>query len=538
MVFPGYSSRIAAFLLCFSCGLGIAFPASLPTNAWAASAAAAEDIRQLIERSRQLASVQPDTAEELAQEALVKARNQESGELLADALNNLAFLYYRRGRLEQARATLEEALATSQAADYRQGSASALNRLGNVLWFLEDRLEAKNCYERALEINTKLEDWKEISRTLTNLANAYRFWDDYPRAIELFLEARDGYEKVDYQEGVAWLDYSLGILHKKLGDYDNARKSIVSALEIYELLAKEDGSYNGVMLCYAQLGDICNLTGEPEQGLEYHLQALQLRRKSGNNSAIADGLSGIAESYFYLGDFRQSLEYFDQSQKIRDEIGIKDGTASNMIFIGKILQADGKPLQALEHFNRGLAAARELEDRDSESEILEITADLLAGQGRYREAWEALKQHHAAQNLVLNAKISKRIASLELQHEIEKRGIENQQLQRENRIKDLQLDRSQTRFLLLISLTFFVVLGGVVAFYLHRKQVQIKTLQGLIPICSHCKSVRTDSGYYQQLESFLSEHSDVQFSHGICPECYRKYYQEKPAENGEDKNEG
>ena len=107
MVFPGYSSRIAAFLLCFSCGLGIAFPASLPTDAWAASAAAAEDIRQLIERSRQLASFQPDTAEELAQEALVKARNQESGELLADALNNLAFLYYRSGRLEQARATLE-----------------------------------------------------------------------------------------------------------------------------------------------------------------------------------------------------------------------------------------------------------------------------------------------------------------------------------------------------------------------------------------------------------------------------------------------
>ena len=51
----------------------------------------------------------------------------------------------------------------------------------------------------------------------------------------------------------------------------------------------------------------------------------------------------------------------------------------------------------------------------------------------------------------------------------------------------------------------------------------IRMLQGILPICSYCKKVRTDQNYWQQLETYFSKHSDVQFSHGICPKCYEKH---------------
>ncbi len=54
---------------------------------------------------------------------------------------------------------------------------------------------------------------------------------------------------------------------------------------------------------------------------------------------------------------------------------------------------------------------------------------------------------------------------------------------------------------------------------------QIKTLRGLLPICMYCKKIRDDKQYWQQIEGYISEHSDAQFSHGICPDCYRKYVQ-------------
>jgi hypothetical protein len=51
----------------------------------------------------------------------------------------------------------------------------------------------------------------------------------------------------------------------------------------------------------------------------------------------------------------------------------------------------------------------------------------------------------------------------------------------------------------------------------------VKTLQGLIKICATCKRVLTDEGNWQQFESYVRGHSAVEFSHGICPECARKW---------------
>ena len=53
---------------------------------------------------------------------------------------------------------------------------------------------------------------------------------------------------------------------------------------------------------------------------------------------------------------------------------------------------------------------------------------------------------------------------------------------------------------------------------------RIKTLSGMLPTCSHCKKIRDDSGYWNQLEEYISEHSQAEFSHGICPECVKKHY--------------
>ena len=59
---------------------------------------------------------------------------------------------------------------------------------------------------------------------------------------------------------------------------------------------------------------------------------------------------------------------------------------------------------------------------------------------------------------------------------------------------------------------------------LQKAANEIKTLQGILPICSHCKKIRDDKGYWSQIEAYIEKHSDVDFSHGVCPECAKKYY--------------
>jgi PAS domain S-box-containing protein len=55
---------------------------------------------------------------------------------------------------------------------------------------------------------------------------------------------------------------------------------------------------------------------------------------------------------------------------------------------------------------------------------------------------------------------------------------------------------------------------------------KIKTLHGLIPICCSCKKIRDDKGYWQQIEMYMHEHADAEFSHGYCPECAKKALEE------------
>jgi len=53
---------------------------------------------------------------------------------------------------------------------------------------------------------------------------------------------------------------------------------------------------------------------------------------------------------------------------------------------------------------------------------------------------------------------------------------------------------------------------------------EIKQLKGIIPICSSCKKIRDDQGFWHQVESYLQSRSDAEFSHGICPDCMKKLY--------------
>jgi len=59
---------------------------------------------------------------------------------------------------------------------------------------------------------------------------------------------------------------------------------------------------------------------------------------------------------------------------------------------------------------------------------------------------------------------------------------------------------------------------------LNKALDEVKTLSGFLPICASCKKIRDDKGYWNQIEAYICEHSEAQFSHGICPECAQNLY--------------
>jgi len=59
---------------------------------------------------------------------------------------------------------------------------------------------------------------------------------------------------------------------------------------------------------------------------------------------------------------------------------------------------------------------------------------------------------------------------------------------------------------------------------LRKALEEIRGLQGILPICTHCKKIRDDKGAWNQIEEYIHTHSDAEFSHGVCPECVERYY--------------
>ncbi len=99
-------------------------------------------------------------------------------------------------------------------------------------------------------------------------------------------------------------------------------------------------------------------------------------------------------------------------------------------------------------------------------------------------------------------------------------------------------------------LFFFAMIAGSIGFILMKQELvdrgreqvirdlrnalqQVRTLKGLIPICASCKKIRNDGGYWEQIEVYIAEHSDADFSHGLCPDCMRRLY---PGLSGQEKN--
>lgn len=60
---------------------------------------------------------------------------------------------------------------------------------------------------------------------------------------------------------------------------------------------------------------------------------------------------------------------------------------------------------------------------------------------------------------------------------------------------------------------------------LEKANAEINKLRGILPICAYCKKIRNDEGYWNEVEIYIRQHSEAQFSHGICPDCYKREMQ-------------
>ena len=128
---------------------------------------------------------------------------------------------------------------------------------------------------------------------------------------------------------------------------------------------------------------------------------------------------------------------------------------------------------------------------------------LLTGQGDHQVDVEAMNA--GATDYLVKGRLDSTLLERSIRYAVERKRVERQ---REELIRELE-----------------------------EALAKIHTLRGLLPICSSCKSIRDDNGYWNQLETFIRDHSDAEFSHSVCPTCFKRLYPSRftsvfPGESG------
>lgn len=206
-----------------------------------------------------------------------------------------------------------------------------------------------------------------------------------------------------------------------------------------------------------------------------------------------------------------------------------------------ILESKLKNIEAIGMLNKIKSNTREIIPRGNNLIVLYDRAMKSRGKFNYElYKQEILKLHNYFSNI---RKLGVELAKLEINLESELKLVLSE---------NFQLQKKYLRIMIILFSGFALCLGYVLIRMTNnlnienynRKQSEkvielernkllsalenVKTLSGLLPICSGCKKIRDDEGYWNQIDSYIEKHSDAQFSHGLCEDCANEYYGIEP----------
>jgi tetratricopeptide (TPR) repeat protein len=477
----------------------------------------------------------PEKADIHFRKTVAEARKGNDSKLLGDALFSFGRYLYYKSIPDSALRYLDESLKIRSGLGDSSGIGKCLSHMGLAYMQLKQFPEAYRYLQKALAVQRKIGDRIEQGKILTNLGNLDRDQCVYERALEYYLEALNLYYEVEDLEGIAWLNFSIGALYRNLKDYAQSLKYLNEAYKYYKQIAGVNENTGGIRICLSLLGDVYRLSGDYQRALQYLEKALELQQRSGVPIAVAHGMRRLAQVYYGMGEYEKALAYAQQSLAIQEQQTEKSGLPEIYVVLANTyLRLDNRQ-QAYYHLLQGLHKARQYKAKLIEGELLKTFADYHLKYNQPDSAYYYLSQYINLREQIFNEEVSSRIAALQVQYQLSQEEMRTTQLQQDVQIKELEIKR-QTIWRNFMSITAglaFVLVALLVILYtikirdnrtIREAMAKIKTLSGLIPICSHCKKIRNDQGYYEQLEKYIQEHSEVVFTHGICPDCAEKYY--------------
>ncbi|MEO8150106.1 MAG: adenylate/guanylate cyclase domain-containing protein [Bacteroidia bacterium] len=273
---------------------------------------------------------------------LAKKINYQKG--IADALNNIGYVYSNRGDNSEALQLHEQSLKIGEEIGDKEGVAITLNNIAYIYQMIGDIKKSLTYNERSLKIREEINDKKGIAYSLNNIANIFSDQGDYDKALEYMSRG------LKISEGLSD-KRTLALAFSNLGSVYEYRKETGKAIECYKkcLQISEEINYkSGIATAYNNLGSIYMQQRNFTSALDYYKQSLILQQEIGNKGNEVSLLDNLSTCYFNLKDYGNAISYGNEAFKLANEIGypalIKDASSA----LAKANAATGNYKQAYE----------------------------------------------------------------------------------------------------------------------------------------------------------------------------------------------
>lgn len=373
---------------------------------------------------------------------------------------------------------------------------------------------------------------------------------DYAGALESFALGITAAENADERDSIATILGSIGIAQMNLGEYGQAYECYlrVRALEIAE------GSPAGTSSTLANLGDACSLLAKYDEAYEFHAEALQMRIEAGVEVELARSYHSLAVIHLWRDEYALALNRFEEALEIRERLELLPDQMATLLGMSLVYSALDEDEKADSAALASLSITDELGMLGRRRSVLVALARLQEEQGNYESALQtfsesvALTQElHSRETARNYAEFEAKLDSKEKQRQIATLTAERVQSAAEFERQAL-VRRSLIGGSVLLALiaaagwsawatlrrTHRALTVANEAVRLRGEELEsaasrIKRLEGMLPICSHCKSIRDEAGSWHSLERFVTHQTKASFTHSICPHCLDAHYSEELA---------
>ncbi|MCD4706991.1 MAG: tetratricopeptide repeat protein [Candidatus Sabulitectum sp.] len=351
---------------------------------------------------------------------------------------------------------------------------------------------------RNLEITGITNDRISESDTFNRIGIIYYKLSDIDKALDYFLKALRIFEESNEVVKASSLLNNISIIYSSLKDENSALDYCTRAIEISE---KHNCSTN-LANSLNNAGGIFSRAGNLEKALEYYRRALKIRLKLGEKVKIARVLTNIGMTHDRMSNHEKALDCFFKALEIEMERKDVQDASHTLLSIALSYAATGRAEDAYEYAGKALAYTDRIDSPVIARNIYQSYSEVCEIIGYFREALEFHKKYKSLNDKIFTEDGSRKITELRVKYETDKKERETEIY----RLRNVELAKTNEE--------------------LKNALNEVKHLSGLLPICASCKKIRDDSGYWKKIELYISERSDAQFTHGLCPECMRKLYPE------------